>query len=99
MVHCGASTEQRASKGERSFYSSDSGGLTEQDLPALSIADLQAVLRRREVSPRDVIDVLRARIEGEAEEIGVFRPRDAQAAKEVHEQANVNLPLGGVSAA
>jgi hypothetical protein len=32
------------------------------DLPALSIADLQSLLRRREVSPRDVVDILRKRI-------------------------------------
>src|SRR5947207_2735396 len=96
MVHCGASTEQRASKGERSFYSSESGGMTEQDLPALSIADLQALLRRREVSPREVIDVLRARIEGVDEEIGAYLSLDMEAAKKEAEQANVDLPLGGV---
>src|SRR5438067_7594725 len=99
MVHCGASTEQRASKGERSFYSSESGGMTEQDLPALSIADLQALLRRREVSPREVIDVLRARIEGVDEEIGAYLSLDMEAAKKEAEQANVNLPLGGVPVA
>jgi Asp-tRNA(Asn)/Glu-tRNA(Gln) amidotransferase A subunit family amidase len=37
--------------------------MTAQDLPALTIADLQSLLRRREVSPREVIDALRARIE------------------------------------
>src|SRR5436190_1179004 len=37
--------------------------MTEKDLPALSIADLQSLLRRREVSARDVVDALRARIE------------------------------------
>src|SRR6184192_1560279 len=99
MVHCGASTEQRASKGERSFYSSESGGMTEQDLPALSIADLQALLRRREVSPREVIDVLRARIEGVDKEIGAYLSLDMEAAKKEAEQANVNLPLGGVPVA
>src|SRR5437762_10172998 len=99
MVHCGASTEQGASKGERSFYRSESGGMTEQDLPALSIADLQALLRRREVSPREVIDVLRARIEGVDEEIGAYLSLDMEAAKKEADQANVNLPLGGVPVA
>src|SRR5438046_2550034 len=37
--------------------------MTEKDLPALNIADLQSLLRRREVSPREVLDALRARIE------------------------------------
>ena len=37
--------------------------MTEKDLPALSIADLQSMLRRREVSAREVVDALRARIE------------------------------------
>ena len=41
--------------------------MTEKDLPALSIADLQSMLRRREVSPREVVDALRARIEACAE--------------------------------
>ena len=30
--------------------------MTGNELPALSIADLQSLLRRREVSPREVID-------------------------------------------
>ena len=30
--------------------------MTEKDLPALSIADLQSLLRRREVSAREAID-------------------------------------------
>src|SRR6059058_2600792 len=73
--------------------------MTEKDLPALSIADLQVLLRRREVSPREVIDVLRARIEGVDEEIGAYLSLDMEAAKKEAEQANVNLPLGGVPVA
>src|SRR5881227_411243 len=96
MVHCGASTEQRASKGERSFYSSESGGMTEQDLPALSIADLQSLLRRREVSAREVISALQERIEAVDGEIGAYLSHDIEAAAKEAEQANVNLPLGGV---
>ena len=37
--------------------------MTGNELAALSIADLQSLLRRREVSPREVIDALRERIE------------------------------------
>ena len=33
------------------------------ELTAVSIADLQSLLRRREVSPREVINALRERIE------------------------------------
>ena len=36
------------------FLSSQSRRMTEKDLPALSIADLQSLLRRREVSAREV---------------------------------------------
>ena len=54
MVHCRGSVEQRAPQGQQSFYRPESRGMTEKDLPALSIADLQSFLRRREVSPREV---------------------------------------------
>ena len=38
--------------------------MTGKDLPALSIADLQSLLRRREVSAREVIEALRAHRRG-----------------------------------
>ena len=46
--------------------------MTEKDLPALNIADLQSLLRRREVSPREVIDALHARIEAVDREIDAY---------------------------
>jgi aspartyl-tRNA(Asn)/glutamyl-tRNA(Gln) amidotransferase subunit A len=70
--------------------------MTEKDLPALSIADLQSLLRRREVSPREVIAALRERIEAVDGEIGAYLSLDAGAAAEEAEKANVDLPLGGV---
>jgi aspartyl-tRNA(Asn)/glutamyl-tRNA(Gln) amidotransferase subunit A len=73
--------------------------MTEKDLPALSIADLQSLLRRREVSPREVIDALRARIEAVDGEIGAYLSLDMDAAAKEAETANVDLPLGGVPVA
>jgi aspartyl-tRNA(Asn)/glutamyl-tRNA(Gln) amidotransferase subunit A len=70
--------------------------MTEKDLPALSIADLQSLLRRREVSAREVIDALRARIEAVDGEIGAYLSLDMDAAAKEAEKANVDLPLGGV---
>src|SRR5438876_11998895 len=70
--------------------------MTEKDLPALSIADLQSLLRRREVSAREVIDALRARIELVDQEIGAYLSLDMESAANEAEKANVDLPLGGV---
>lgn len=70
--------------------------MTEKDLPALSIADLQSLLRRREVSAREVIDALRKRIEAVDGKIGAYVSLDFDAAAKEAEQANVDLPLGGV---
>ena len=70
--------------------------MTVQDLPALTIADLQALLRRREVSPREVIEALRARIEAVDGEIDAYLSLDMEAAAKEADKANVDLPLGGV---
>jgi aspartyl-tRNA(Asn)/glutamyl-tRNA(Gln) amidotransferase subunit A len=70
--------------------------MTDKDLPALTIADLQSVLRRREVSPQEVVDVLRARIDALDPEIGAYLSLDMEAAAKEAEKANVDLPLGGV---
>lgn len=70
--------------------------MTEKDLPPLSIADLQSLLRRREVSAREVIDALCARIEAVDEQIGAYLALDFEAAAKEAEKANVNLPLGGI---
>ena len=70
--------------------------MTGKDLPALNIADLQSLLRRREVSPREVIDALRARIQDVDGEIDAYLSHDFEAAAKEAEKANVDLPLGGV---
>src|SRR5437870_13402946 len=70
--------------------------MREDDLPALSIADVQSLLRRREVSPREVIDALRARIEVADGEIGAHLSLDMEAAAKEAEKANDDLPLGGI---
>jgi aspartyl-tRNA(Asn)/glutamyl-tRNA(Gln) amidotransferase subunit A len=66
------------------------------DLPALSIAELQALLRKREVSPRDALESLHARIEEVDPKIGAYLSRDLEAAWKEAEKVDVDLPLGGV---
>ena len=66
------------------------------DLPALTIAQLQPLLRRREVSPREVLDVLRARIAELEPKIDAYLSIDFEAAAKEAEKADVDLPLGGV---
>ena len=70
--------------------------MTEKDLPALNIADLQSLLRRREVSPPEVLDALRARIEDVDGEVDAYLSTNFEAATKEAEKANVDLPLGGV---
>src|SRR5215472_9353316 len=70
--------------------------MTGNDLAALSIADLQSLLRRREVSPREVIDGLRERIEAIDGNLGAYLSLDIEAAMNEAERANVDLPLGGI---
>jgi aspartyl-tRNA(Asn)/glutamyl-tRNA(Gln) amidotransferase subunit A len=70
--------------------------MTAKDLPALGIADLQSLLRRREVSAREVLDALRARIETADPEVGAYLSLDFEAAAKEAEKANVDLPMGGV---
>src|SRR2546423_14999893 len=73
--------------------------MTEKDLPALNIADLQSLLRRKEVSAREAINALRERIQAVDGEIGAYLSLDVDAAIKEAEEANVDLPLGGVPVA
>jgi aspartyl-tRNA(Asn)/glutamyl-tRNA(Gln) amidotransferase subunit A len=66
------------------------------DLPALTIADLQSLLRREEVSPREVLESLRVRIESVELKIDAYLSIDFEAALKEAEKVDVNLPLGGV---
>jgi aspartyl-tRNA(Asn)/glutamyl-tRNA(Gln) amidotransferase subunit A len=70
--------------------------MSRSDLPALTIADLQSVLRRKEVSPREVIDSLRARIESVEPKIDAYLSIDFDAAAKEADKVDVDLPLGGV---
>jgi aspartyl-tRNA(Asn)/glutamyl-tRNA(Gln) amidotransferase subunit A len=70
--------------------------MTGNDLPALSIAELQSLLRRREVSPGDVINALRQRIEAIDPDVGAYLSLDFDTADKEAEHANVDLPLGGI---
>src|SRR6201987_3632657 len=65
-------------------------------LPASSIGELQALLRRGEVSPREVLESLRERIEQIDPQIGAYLSLDFDAAVKEAEKADVNLPLGGI---
>jgi aspartyl-tRNA(Asn)/glutamyl-tRNA(Gln) amidotransferase subunit A len=65
-------------------------------LPALNIAELQTLLRRREVSPRNVIEALRDRIEEVDGKLDAYLSYDFEAAIEEAETSDVNLPLGGI---
>src|SRR2546423_1915409 len=55
------------------------------DLPALTVADLQSRLRRKEVSPREVIESLHRRIDSSAR--GTLRTRRLEA------QLRTRLPI------
>ena len=70
--------------------------MTGNELPALNIADLQSLLRRREVSSREVINALRERIEAIDPDVGAYLSIDLDAAYKEAEHANVDLPLGGI---
>ncbi|MDQ6808027.1 MAG: Asp-tRNA(Asn)/Glu-tRNA(Gln) amidotransferase subunit GatA [Verrucomicrobiota bacterium] len=70
--------------------------MTPAELPALNIADLQVLLRAREVSPREVLEALRDRIEKVDPQIGAYLSIDFDEAAERADHVDVNLPLGGV---
>ncbi len=70
--------------------------MSRSDLPALTIADLQSLLRRKEISPREVINSLRARIENVEPKIDAYLWIDFEAAAKEADKADVELPLGGV---
>ncbi len=70
--------------------------MSASDLPALTIADLQSRLRRKEVSPREVVESLRARIEKIEPKIDAYLSIDFETALKEADTADVDLPLGGV---
>jgi aspartyl-tRNA(Asn)/glutamyl-tRNA(Gln) amidotransferase subunit A len=70
--------------------------MSRADLPALNIADLQALLRKREVSPREVVEALHARIKDVDGTIDAYLSIDLETALKEADNADVDLPLGGV---
>jgi len=70
--------------------------MSSAELAALTIADLQALLRRREIAPREVLEALRARIEEVEPKIDAYLSIDFDSARNEAEHVNVDLPLGGV---
>ncbi|HLW34566.1 MAG TPA: Asp-tRNA(Asn)/Glu-tRNA(Gln) amidotransferase GatCAB subunit A, partial [Chthoniobacterales bacterium] len=65
--------------------------MSRSDLPALTIADLQSLLRRKEVSPREVLESLRARIEQVEPKIEAYLSIDFEAALKEADKVDVNL--------
>lgn len=70
--------------------------MTARDLPALRVGELQRALRAREVSPREVIEALHARISEVDPQLGAYLSRDLDAALREADTVDVSLPLGGV---
>src|ERR1700719_1229051 len=70
--------------------------MSRSDLPALTIADLKSLLRRKEISPREVLDALHARIETLEPKIDAYISIDFEAAAKEADKVDVDLPLGGV---
>jgi aspartyl-tRNA(Asn)/glutamyl-tRNA(Gln) amidotransferase subunit A len=70
--------------------------MTKADLPALSVADLQALLRTGEISASEALASLRERIALIDPSIDAYLSFDEDAATREAQKANVTLPLGGV---
>jgi aspartyl-tRNA(Asn)/glutamyl-tRNA(Gln) amidotransferase subunit A len=70
--------------------------MTPTDLTALDIVGLRTLLQRREVSPREVVEALHARITEVDPQIGAYLSLDFETAMREADSADVNLPLGGV---
>jgi len=73
--------------------------MTGAELTALSIADLQRLLRRKEISPVEALEALIERIGQVDEKIGAYLSFDEEAARKEAGRADVTLPLGGVPVA
>ena len=68
--------------------------MTGAELPALNLADLQTLLRRREVSPGEVLGALRARIAEVDPKIDAYLSIDQEAAvQEAQNRAMANCAI------
>jgi aspartyl-tRNA(Asn)/glutamyl-tRNA(Gln) amidotransferase subunit A len=70
--------------------------MTKRELPALSIVEVQDLLRQHEVSPAEVLESLEERINAVDDKIGAYLEHDLTTALTEAEKADVNLPLGGI---
>src|SRR5687768_15758720 len=70
--------------------------MTLADLPALNVADLRKLLRAREVSSREVLEALQARIAEVDPKIDAYLSVNFDDALAQAERADLDLPLGGV---
>ena len=70
--------------------------MTKRELPELSIVEVQGLLRRREVSPAEVLESLEDRIKAVDDNLGAYLTHDLAAALTEAEKVDVNLPLGGI---
>lgn len=70
--------------------------MTPAELPALTISDLRELLRRRTVSPHEVITALGARIGEIDPKIHAYLSLDSEIALGEADSVDVTLPLGGV---
>ncbi len=70
--------------------------MTGAELAALTLSDGQNLLRRKEISPREVLEALIARIEQTDSKIGAYLSLDLAAARAEADQVDVTLPLGGL---
>jgi aspartyl-tRNA(Asn)/glutamyl-tRNA(Gln) amidotransferase subunit A len=70
--------------------------MTKRDLPALSIIELRDFLRRREISPGEVLQALEERIDAVDPEIDAYLVHDFATAMAEAKKADVRLPLGGI---
>jgi aspartyl-tRNA(Asn)/glutamyl-tRNA(Gln) amidotransferase subunit A len=66
------------------------------DLPALDVAELRTLLRAGEVSAREVVEALHARIAEIDPQIDAYLSLDFDEALKQAEAADLDLPLGGV---
>ncbi len=67
-----------------------------QDIVFESVAGLQRRLRARELSPREALDALAARIAAVDPGVGGYLSYELDQARLLADRADVNLPLGGV---
>ena len=70
--------------------------MTARDLPAMTIAELQPLLRAREISPLELLEALYDRIRAIDDKFGAYLSLGFDAARAEAEKADVNLPLGGI---